>query len=83
MVKVLDPETVTLEEMAQASRSLKYARWAGIVVGLLVAAAVWAPASGFMERVGYPGLEVAVVVVAATCSYRVAYEILLKVLPPN
>ena len=83
MVKVLDPETVTLEELAQASRSMKNARWAGIVVGLLAAVAVWSPASAFMERLGYPGLEFGLLIIVATSAYRATYEILMKILPPN
>lgn len=82
-MKELDPKTITVEELAQAGRSLQQARWAGIVVGVLVALVVWSPAANFMAGLGYPGLELAVIIVASTSAYRLTYEILMKILPPH
>ncbi len=82
-MKELDPKTVTAEELAQAGKSLQQARWAGVVVGVLVALVAWSPAANFMEGLGYEGLELAIVIVASTAAYRLTYEILTRILPPH
>ncbi len=81
MVKQLDPATTTVEELAQAARSLKHARWAGLGVG--VAAAALALAVVGNSSFGSSPLAVVVLAVAAGGAYRITYEILSRVLPPN
>ncbi len=81
MVKQLDPATTTAEEIAQAARSLKHARWAGLGAGAAVAALALIPIgnSGF----GDSPLAVLVLAVAFGGAYRITYEVLSRVLPPN
>lgn len=82
MVKELDPDTVTLEEMAQASRSLRQARWTAVAVGLIVAAVLWSPVVE-SDRLANTGLAIVALVVPAAVAYRLVYEVLVRVLPPR
>jgi hypothetical protein len=82
VVKTLDPNTTTADEMAQAARSLRQARWAGIVAGLIALTIVWTPVmtASWLEN---SGLVLLALVVAGAGAYRLTYEVLVRVLPPN
>jgi hypothetical protein len=79
-MKVLDPETATLEEVALAGRNLERAKHAGLIVGGTVAVGLVMaiPSSPFLQNWAAP-----VVIVAFTAAYRLTYEILMKVLGPH
>jgi hypothetical protein len=81
LVKQLDPSTTTAEEVAQAARSLKQARWAGLAVGAAAGALALSPIAN--SDIGSSALAIIVLVVVAAGAYRVTYEILSRVLPPN
>jgi|RhiMetdeSRZDD1v2_1073273.scaffolds.fasta_scaffold266631_1 hypothetical protein len=76
-MKVLDPETATLEEVALAGRNLARAKHAGVIVGGTVAVGLVMaiPASLFLQNWAVP-----VVIVAFAAAYRLTCEILMKVL---
>ena len=80
MVKELDA-TSTVQEVAQAAKSLRLAQTIGIAVGLIVAV-IALFVIGTSTFGGSPLAIIALVVVAAA-AYRVVYEILARTLPPN
>jgi hypothetical protein len=81
MVRELDPLTVTPAELIQARRSSQIAKWVGAAVGVGAAALAFLLMKD-SDLMGSP-LAVIILVVAGTGSYRVVYELLLRVLPPR
>ena len=79
-MKVLDPETATLEEVALAGRNLERAKHTGWIVGGIVAAGLVMamPSSPFLQNWAVP-----VIIIAFTAAYRLTYEILMTVLGPH
>ena len=81
MVKQLDPNTATAQEIVQAMRSLKQARLAGLAVGAVAGGLALFPVA--RSSIGSSALAVVVLAVVAAGAYRVTYEILSRVLPPR
>jgi hypothetical protein len=81
MVRELDPAKATAADLVQAQRSIRTAKWVGAAVGIGAAAL----ALLLMRDTDLLGSPVAVVILAAAGagSYRAAYELLVRVLPPN
>ena len=82
MVKELDPNTVTVEEVAQSAQSLRQARWWAAAVGVVVAIVLWSPVVE-SDALQNWGLAILALVVPAAVAYRVTYEVLIRVLPPR
>ena len=82
MVKELDPNTVTVEEMAQAAQSLRRARWWAAAVGVFAAIVLWSPVVE-SDALQNWGLAMLALIVPAAAAYRVAYEVLIRILPPR
>jgi hypothetical protein len=81
MVRELDPAKVTAAELAQAHRSIRTAKWAGAAIGL-GAAALALMLMRDSDLLGSPA-AVVILAVAGAGSYRAAYELLVRLLPPN
>ncbi|MEQ1573653.1 MAG: hypothetical protein ABL993_05345 [Vicinamibacterales bacterium] len=81
MVKQLDPSTATVEDLAQASRSLRLANQ--VALGICIAVAVVTFFLVVDSDYGGSPVAMLIICVAAGLAYRVTYEVLSRVLPPK
>jgi hypothetical protein len=81
MLKPLDPNTVTLEQLAQAYRSDRIAHWVGVAVG--VGVAVVAGTIILSNDFGGSPFAAGGTFLAGCLGYRLTFEALCRVLPPH